>query len=1204
MATYNGSNGNNTYSGTNNDDEIYGNGGDDSLNGAGGNDIIYGGSGDDTIVGGVGYDTVLEGESGNDLYIFSKNDLTDTIFNNDNSNATTDTVKFTDVASTEVVITRGLDKANTDGLYVSYGKKDVIDLFDFFNGDAVDRFVFSDGVVWTAQDVRLKVLQGTSGDDYEQGYDGQQNTLFGLAGADQLVGANLNDTLHGGTGEDDLSGLAGDDVLYGDEAHDYLTGGDGNDYEDGGSDNDFVGGDKGNDTLIGGLGKDTMDGGLGADLYLVQRGDGQDTISNSGNDQAIDTLRYNNVSLIDVTAINQPGDNLTINTGSDQIFIDGYFANATSRVYRVEFTDGDFLDNFVVGTTNPDNLTGTSGNDALVGLASADTLSAGTGDDLYLIDNLGDKLIENTNAGIDTVLSSVNYSLADNLENLALLTGASTGTGNALNNEITGNSANNILTGLAGNDTFTGGLGNDSLIGGLGDDVYLITDTTDTITENTNEGTDLVISSISYSLGQNLEQLQLAGSDVLTGTGNSLNNTLTGNSGNNTLDGGAGVDTLVGGDGNDTYRIDSSTDQINETSNGGSDTAISTASYSLANNVENLTLSGNQAIDGDGNNQNNLINGNSAANHINGGAGIDTLIGGLGDDIYTVDNADDVVTELTGEGNDTVTTSVTYALAANIESLNLTGNAAINAKGNAGNNQLTGNNAANKLDGGNGADTLQGGLGDDNYIVDNAGDNVIEQNNAGNDTVTSSISYSLGNNVENLILVGTQGLSGTGNAANNAIQGNDANNTIDGGLGADTMTGAKGNDSYVVDNIADVVIEAAGGGSDTVNSSVSYTLSANVENLLLTGTAALNATGNQASNKLTGNSAANQLNGGAGVDTMTGGDGNDSYTVDNSNDVIVETATGGTDTVNSSVTYSLSANVEQLALTGSADSNATGNSSANIITGNNGNNVLNGVTGADTLSGGNGNDSYVVDNTGDSVVESNNEGTDSVSSTISYSLAANLENLTLLGTQTLNGFGNGLNNALKGNNAANLLNGGAGNDTLKGSDGADTLIGAGGKDTVVLTESTAVTDTVQIQAGDSTTSAYDNVVDFALTNGINTTGVDQLDLVSVAIAADIATANGSDFGLIKSHSISNGIISFDDDNTFSSALTLSASDVTNAIEYLQSAIKNNATVAFTAQGNTYVFQDNGATDTLVQLTGVTALGLDTSATLTDSIWLV
>ncbi len=1149
MATYNGSNGNNTYSGTNNDDEIYGNGGDDSLSGAGGNDYIYGGSGDDTLIGGLGSDQLI-GDAGNDTYIFAKNGGNDSIANNDASN-TTDTVKFTDVASTEVVMTRGLEKANTDSLYLLYGKGSSLSVFNFFgNADyRIDRIEFSDGVIWTVDDIKLKVLQGTSGNDYEQAYDGQNNTLFGLAGDDQMYGANLSDTLHGGLGNDNLSGLASDDMLFGDEANDNMSGGDGNDYEDGGSDSDFVGGDKGNDTLIGGLGKDTMDGGLGADLYLVQRGDGQDTISNSGSDQNIDVLRYSNVALIDITAINQPGDSLTINTGSDQIYIDRYFATAANRVDRVEFTDGDFLSNFVVGTANPDNLIGTSGNDALVGLASADTLSAGAGDDLYLIDNLGDKIIEAANAGTDTVLSSVSYTLADNLENLALLTGASTGTGNELDNEITGNSANNTLSGLAGNDTFTGGLGADTLIGGQGNDVYLITDTTDTVSENTNEGTDLVISSISYSLGQNLEQLQISGSDALTATGNSLNNTLTGNSGNNTLDGGTGIDTLNGGDGNDTYRVDNSADQINETSNGGNDTAISTANYSLANNVENLTLTGNQAIDGDGNNQNNLIKGNSAANHINGAAGIDTLIGGLGDDIYTVDSADDVVTELAGEGNDTVTTSVTYALAANIESLSLTGNAAINAKGNAGNNQLTGNNANNKLDGGNGADTLQGGLGDDSYIVDSAGDNVIEQNNAGNDTVTSSISYSLGNNVENLVLVGTQGLSGTGNNANNALQGNDASNTIDGGLGADTMTGAKGNDSYTVDNIGDVIAETAGGGTDTVNSSVSYTLSANIENLLLTGTSALNATGNQANNKLTGNNAANQLNGGAGVDTMTGGDGNDSYTVDNTNDVIVETATGGTDTVNSSVTYSLSANIEQLNLTGSSDINATGNSSANLITGNTGNNILNGGTGADTLSGGDGNDSYVVENTGDSVVEANNAGTDSVSSTISYSLAANLENLTLLGSQTLNGTGNTLNNALKGNNAANLLNGGAGNDTLKGSDGADTLIGASGKDTVLLTENTAATDTVQVQVGDSTTTAYDNLVDFALTNGINTTGADQLDLVSVAIAADVESANGSDFGLIKSHSISNGMISFDDDNTFSSALTLSASDVTNAIAY-------------------------------------------------------
>ena len=302
-------------------------------------------------------------------------------------------------------------------------------------------------------------------------------------------------------------------------------------------------------------------------------------------------------------------------------------------------------------------------------------------------------------------------------------------------------------------------------------------------------------------------------------------------------------------------------------------------------------------------------------------------------------------------------------------------------------------------------DNINGGAGIDTLILSGGIASNIVTINASSTTNQLNIAGTTVKGFERFDLGGFLGkVTYTGTTANDWVKTGAGADVLNGGLGSDTLIGGLGNDTYTVDNVGDIVTETSTLATeiDTVNASVTYTLSANVENLTLTGTANINGTGNTLANTLTGNSANNTLNGGngndilnggAGIDTLIGGLGNDTYIVDNVGDIVTETSTLATeiDIVYSSVTYTLSGNVENLTFTGTANINGTGNTLANTLTGNNGNNILTGNAGNDVLTG-NGDSDILVGGTGNDTL---NLGlNDGISDLVRYALGD--------GTDTIN----------------------------------------------------------------------------------------------------------------------------------------------------------------------------------------------------------
>ncbi|WP_236759713.1 calcium-binding protein [Agrobacterium tumefaciens] len=974
------------------------------LRGLAGNDTLDGQGGADTLIGGAGNDIYIVDTAGDEI-IEEAGEGTDLV------RASASHTLAANVENGELVGSSSINLTGNAQANVLVGNSGNNVLAGLAGADMLDGGLGIDTASYVASASGVSVLLTTG---VVAGGDAEGDTLVNI---ENVTGSSFDDIIEGSSGTNVLVGGAGEDLLSYSNAGAGITinlgstsaqatGGAGTDtvsgFENvtGSAFNDTLTGTTGSNVLAGGKGSDTLVGKAGNDRYIHRAGDGSDFINDDSSSSAdVDVLDLTYLSSNDVV-LSRVGQDLTIkiNATSEILTVRNQFYSTSANwgIERLEFSDATWDLAMISsrawfrGTIGADTITGSDADDTIDGGAGNDTLSGGVGHDTYVYsEGYGSDVVNEraTGTDVDTLhLIGLNQAdirierLTSDLTDVAIRI-LSTGTTVTLDNQF--DLEGGVERIVFGDGSSLGGTdwSLDALLRTIA--AFYGTETNDTITAG-------------------------AGLDRLRGLG-----------GDDTLNGGAGADILEGGTGNDLYTVDDIGDLVVELAGEGIDTVQSSVSFTLASEVEKLTLTGSSALNGTGNGLANTIVGNTGNNTLAGLGGGDIIDGGAGTDTVTYAESDAAVSVNLLAG----TASGGHAegdVLSNIENVTgsefadtITGNTAANVLyGLGGDDLLEGGAGHDTLDGGSGVDVLRGGAGDDTYIVDNIADVVRESAAEGTDLVQAYVSHTLSDNVENLTLLGSLALNGTGNTLANTLRGNDASNDLsgedgndslygllgddllrggagndllDGGAGADTMFGGIGNDSYVVDDAGDVVIEALNEGTDSISASISFTLAQNVENLTLTGAGAINGSGNELSNTVTGNSADNILSGFDGNDTFAGGGGND------------------------------------------------------VLLGGAGNDVLNGGAGADSMAGSAGDDNYVIDNVGDQVIEITGEGIDSVSSSISYRLLENFENLTLTGSSSLNGAGNALNNTITGNSGANLIEGLAGADVLNGGSGIDTV---------------------------------------------------------------------------------------------------------------------------------------------------------------------
>ncbi len=595
------------------------------------------------------------------------------------------------------------------------------------------------------------------------------------------------------------------------------------------------------DIYLGDAGANVFSAGEGDDL--VRGGAGNDSLSGNQGDDYLEG--------------NAGADTLYGNDGTDSLS-GGTENDALFGGAGVDVLNGGAGDDVMNGEGDADTLDGGVGNDTLSGGEGNDTYLFGKGDGQdflsYDYDPVAGKLntlqfkagvapseVVVTRSGFDLVLSIAgstdkvtvqHFFYADQLDNgysplqqVKFADGTVWNTnaiaakvfaGSATAETLVGTTISDTINGLAGNDVISGRGGADTLNGGVGD-------------------------------------------DTLNGEGDA-----------DTLDGGVGNDTLSGGEGNDTYLF----------GKGDGQDFLSYDYDPVAGKLNTLQFKAGVA-------PSEVVVTRSDFDLVLSIAGSTDKV--TVQHFFYADQLDNGYSPLQqvkfADGTVWDSTTLQATLASNI----VTGTTGVDVLagtadadrllGLDGNDTLTGAAGNDWLDGGIGTDRMTGGAGNDVYVVNATADVVTELANEGNDTVRASVSLAIGTNVENLVLTGATAINGTGNAADNRLFGNAAANVLDGKVGADAMAGGAGNDTYVVDNAADTVLELASEGTDTVKVGLNWTLDTDLENLTLTGTTAINGTGNGSNNVLTGNSAANVLTGGTGNDTLKGGAGNDEYVV-------------------------------------------------------------------------------------------------------------------------------------------------------------------------------------------------------------------------------------------------------------------------------------------------------------------------------------
>jgi len=655
------------YLGGNGDDQVGGSGGNDNIWGGTGNDVVYGLAGNDNLYGEEGADTLL-GQDGNDyldggsgddqLFGYAGND---TLWGGDGNDLLVGFKPSNDTKQT-------LNAGETDDDYI-YGGAGVDNIYGGLGNDYLDGGADTDYLLGEQGDDRLF---GGDGADELHGNEGNDQ-LVGGAGDDKLFGQVGNDTLWGGDGNDVLKGFTAtyetnqtlndgetdEDYLYGGTGADTLNGGVGNDYLDGGTDNDLLVGGQGDDRLFGGDGADELQGSEGNDQVVGGTGDdkmfgqvGNDTLwGGEGNDILVGFTGANEAKQT-LNAGETDDDVLYGESGNDNLFgglgddsLDGGIGN--------DFLMGEQGNDQLFGGEGADELQGNEGNDQLVGGAGDDRLFGQVGDDVLWGDDGNDLLMGFT--GTNEARQTLNAGETDD-DTLCGGVGSDIIIGGLGSDLLYGGDGRDELQGGVGNDLLYGDAGNDNLFGQVGDDILY-----------GGEGDDLLVGfTASNEVQQTLNPEETDNDYLYGGAGH---DTLIGGAGDDYLDGGEASDVMVGGTGNDTYIVNSVNDTIYEAAGEGYDTVITNKNFLLNANIEELRLLEGSVINGTGNALDNLIVGNSSDNILDGVTGADTMIGGQGNDIYYVDNVGDLVTELAGEGAETVQSSISYQLGSNVENL-------------------------------------------------------------------------------------------------------------------------------------------------------------------------------------------------------------------------------------------------------------------------------------------------------------------------------------------------------------------------------------------------------------------------------------------------------------------------------------------------------------------------------------------------------